>query len=54
MRIMRTRGKWLIDLMFIQRDSFSLHLFCLCIVKGTQQFKTPDLKIPVPIKPIKL
>jgi len=51
MRRIITRGKWLVDIVFFQRDSFSLHLFALIILKGPSYFiKVPDLKVPMSVK----
>lgn len=54
MRKIKVRGQWLFDLMLFKRDSFSLHLFSLVILKGPRTIvRTPDFKIPMPLKVIK-
>lgn len=55
MHLIRTKDKWLIDLMLLKRDSFRLHVFALVIYKGTRcLLRTPDIHIPMPIKVFKV
>jgi len=53
MRKVMTNGKCLLDVLFLERDSYALHLFCVCVVRPPRVFKAPDIKIPMKIKPIK-
>jgi len=56
MRKIKTPGRWLIDIMLFERDSNSLHLFSLVVVRGGEPsrmwIKTPDFRVPMPIKAI--
>ena len=55
MRKIYTKGIWLIDMMFLERDSYKLHFFSFVMFKGVRcLFRTPDIRIPMPIKPVKV
>lgn len=64
MRKIFTKGCWLLDVGFFDRDSFSLHLFFLSLVHAGDyskipadngwQIKTPDIRIPMWTKPVRV
>jgi hypothetical protein len=53
-----THGRYLVDYMLFQRDSYRLHLFCLTVLfarKNKAEVKVihfPDIRIPMKTKPI--